>query len=86
MNVMAITPASLITDPYTFFNSGLLMFTRASVATRVNAAGLIETVPADTASLDRDPITLAHKRFAQRGVPDKFDPKFNYRTLGRKVR
>jgi hypothetical protein len=60
-DVMTSTPAYLATDPYTFFNSGLLTFMRASVATRVNAAGLIETVPADTARLDHDPITLAKK-------------------------
>jgi len=60
-DVMASSPASLATDPYTFFNSGLLTFTRASVATRVNSAGLIETVPADTVRLDHDPVTLAQK-------------------------
>ncbi len=48
-------------DPYTFINSGFLTFTRAFVATRVNAAGLIETVPADTMRLDHDPVTLAQK-------------------------
>ncbi len=56
---MTLTSASLITDPYTFFNTGLL--TRASVATRVNAAGVMETVPADNARLDHDHVTLQHK-------------------------
>ena len=36
-------------------------FTRASTGTRVNSAGLIETVPANTARLDHDPVTLAQK-------------------------
>ena len=49
------------TDPYSFIINGLLTFTRASNATRVNAAGLIETVPANTARLDHDPLTLAEK-------------------------
>jgi hypothetical protein len=40
---------------------GFLTFTRGSVATLVNAAGLIETVPVDTARLDQDPGTLAQK-------------------------
>jgi hypothetical protein len=56
--VLANTPASITTDPYTFISIGLLTFTRASVATRVNAAGVIETVPANTARLDHDPVTL----------------------------
>ncbi len=60
-DVMASSPASLMTCPYTFFNSGLLTFTHASFATRVNSAGLIETVPADTARLNHDPVTLAQK-------------------------
>jgi hypothetical protein len=34
-------------------------FAQASTATRVNAAGLIETVPADTSRYDHDPVTLA---------------------------
>jgi len=38
-----------------------ITFTRASVATRVNEAGLIETVPADLTRMDYDPITLAQK-------------------------
>jgi hypothetical protein len=59
--VMASTPASMTTDPYTFMTSGLLTFTRASVATRVNSAGMIETVPVDTARLGHDPATLAQK-------------------------
>ncbi len=58
---MSSTPAFLKTDPSTFLNSEFLSFTRASVATRVNAAGLIETVPVDTMRLDDDPITLAQK-------------------------
>jgi hypothetical protein len=58
---MTITPAYSATNPYTFFNSGLLTFPRASVATRVNAAGLIETVPADMARLNHDLVTLAQK-------------------------
>jgi hypothetical protein len=41
-DVMAITPASLATDRHTFFNGGLLTFTRASVATVVNSVGLIK--------------------------------------------
>jgi len=60
-DVMPSAPAFLRTDPYTFINSGLLTFTRASVATRVNAVGLIETVPMDTARLDHDPVTLVQK-------------------------
>ena len=36
-------------------------FTRASIATRVNAQGLIEEVPADTPRFDHDPVTLAPK-------------------------
>jgi len=44
-DVMAITPATITTDPYSFINNGLLTFTRSSIATRVNAAGLIENVP-----------------------------------------
>ncbi len=48
-DVMKSTPASLKTDPYSFIKSGSLMFTRASVATRVNAAGLVEIVQENTA-------------------------------------
>ena len=36
-----------------------LVNTRASVATRVIAAGLFEAVPVDTTRLDHDPVTLA---------------------------
>jgi hypothetical protein len=36
-------------------------FSRASVATRVNEAGLIETVAADVLRMDHDPVTLAQK-------------------------
>ena len=60
-DAMASTPGSLRTDPYTFINSGLLTFTRNSIATRVNSLGLIEEVPINTARLDHDPITLAPK-------------------------
>jgi hypothetical protein len=35
--------------------------TRSSIATRVNEAGLIETVPVDKARQDYDPITLQKK-------------------------
>ena len=38
--------------------NSFITFARASVATRVNEAGLIETVPADHARMDYDPITL----------------------------
>ena len=60
-DVMQSTPTSITTDPYSFINNGLLTFTRASIATRVNSAGLIETVPENTACLDHDPVTLAQK-------------------------
>jgi hypothetical protein len=36
-------------------------FQRASIATRVNAQGPIEIVPADTLRFDNDPVTLAPK-------------------------
>ena len=36
-------------------------FTRVSIATRVNAQGLIEVVPADTLRFDHDPVTLPPK-------------------------
>ncbi len=42
-------------------SNSFISFTRASVATRVNEAGLIETVPASTARQDYDPITLQKK-------------------------
>ena len=38
--VMASTPASMTTDPYSFINNGFLTFTRASVATRVVTGNL----------------------------------------------
>jgi hypothetical protein len=38
-----------------------ISFTRASVATRVNEAGLIKTVPAGQVRMDYDPITLQKK-------------------------
>jgi hypothetical protein len=41
--------------------NSFITFTRASVATRVNEAGLIETVPTNTARQDYDPITLQKK-------------------------
>jgi hypothetical protein len=41
--------------------NSFISFTRASVATRLNEAGLIETVPADQARMDYDPITLQQK-------------------------
>ncbi len=44
--------------PITFVRSS---FSRASTATRVNATGLIEVVPADTPRYDPDPVTLAPK-------------------------
>jgi hypothetical protein len=58
---MASTPGSLKTDPYTFINSGLLTFTRSSIAARVKSLGLIEEVPINTARLDHDPVTLTPK-------------------------
>ncbi len=58
---MAITPESIKTGPYTFIDSGLLTFTRNSIATRVNPLGLIEKVPIKAARLDYDHITLAPK-------------------------
>ena len=36
-----------------------IAFQRASIATRVNAQGLIETVPADTLRFDHNPVSLA---------------------------
>jgi hypothetical protein len=36
-------------------------FTRASIATFVNSAGLIQVAPADTPRFDHDPVTLAPK-------------------------
>jgi len=39
--------------------NSFISFTRSSIATRVNEAGLIETVPADQTQMDYDPITLA---------------------------
>jgi hypothetical protein len=60
-DVMASTPATITTDPYTFINNGLLTFTRASVATRVNSTGLMEKVPVNTARLYHDSDTLAQK-------------------------
>ena len=36
-------------------------FTRASIGTFVNSAGLIEVAPADTPRFDHDPVTLAPK-------------------------
>jgi hypothetical protein len=60
-DAMASTAGSIKTDPYTFINSGLLTFTRNSIATRVNSLGLIEEVPINTARLNNDPITLAPK-------------------------
>jgi len=59
--VMVSTSAFLKTDPYTFINNGRLTFMRASVATRVNAVGLIEAVPVNTLRLDLHPFTLALK-------------------------
>ena len=38
--------------------NSFITFTRSSIATRVNEVGLIETVPADQARVDYDPITL----------------------------
>ena len=38
-----------------------ITFTRASVATRVNSAGLVETVPADAPRFDHDPVTLERR-------------------------
>ncbi len=60
-DAMASTSGSLKTDPYTFYNSELLIFTRNSIATRVNLLGLIEEVPINTTRLDHDPVTLAPK-------------------------
>ena len=58
---MASTPDPEKTNPYTFINSGVLTFTRNSIATRVNSLSLIEEVPIHTARLDHDPVTLAPK-------------------------
>jgi hypothetical protein len=41
--------------------NSFITFTRASVATRVNEAKLIETVPVDHARMNYDPIALAQK-------------------------
>ena len=41
--------------------NSFITFTRYSIATRVNETGLIETVPADHARIDYDPITLQQK-------------------------
>jgi hypothetical protein len=41
--------------------NSFIMFTRSSIATRVNEARLIETIPADQARMDYDPITLQQK-------------------------
>jgi hypothetical protein len=48
----------VVPAPVTFVRSS---FARASIATVVNSAGLIEEVPADTPRFDHDPITLASK-------------------------
>jgi hypothetical protein len=60
-DAMASTPGSLKTDPYTFINSGLLTFTRNSIATRVNETGLIRVVQNSIPRLDHGPVTLAQK-------------------------
>lgn len=48
---------------YADFTSGQLpggwLFTRSSSATRVNTAGVVETVPANVPRFDHDPVTLA---------------------------
>ncbi len=63
--IVSSTPSVLMTTPCIFINDGLIgphiTFTRASIATRINSAGLIETFPADTARLDHYPVTLAQK-------------------------
>ncbi len=41
--------------------NSFISFTRSSIATRVNEAGLIDTVPADQARQDYDPITFQKK-------------------------
>jgi hypothetical protein len=41
---MANTSAFLKTDPCMFINNYILSFTHASIATRVNSAGVIEEV------------------------------------------
>lgn len=46
-------------EPVSF--ADLITFTRASSATRVNSAGLIETVSSNVARIDYDPVTLACK-------------------------
>ena len=48
-----IVPAQVI-----FLNN---TFARASIATRVNAQGLVEVVPPDTPRFDHDPVPLALK-------------------------
>jgi hypothetical protein len=52
-----------------------ITFTRSSITTRVNEAGLVETVPVDQARMDYDPITLAQKRLAHRGGHDEHSNK-----------
>jgi hypothetical protein len=60
-------PQSFQTGQYIdFIHAGLILdprvtFTRASTATRVNAAGLIEVVQYNIPRVDHDPITLAQK-------------------------
>ena len=44
-----------------FVLNSVFTFTRSSIATRVNEAGLIEYVTADQARMDYDPITLQKK-------------------------
>lgn len=41
--------------------SDIITFTRASAATRINAAGVIETVAANVPRIDYDPVTLQRK-------------------------
>jgi hypothetical protein len=59
------------------------MSTCASVATRVNAAGLIETIPVDTVRLDHDPVTLDQKGLLVKEARTILLPNFNkVRWLG----
>ena len=63
--IIASTPPVLMTIPFIFINEGELdsriTFARASIATRVNALGMIANVALDIPRLDYDPITLQPK-------------------------
>lgn len=63
--IVTSTPPVLMITPHKLINDGLIdpriTFIRASIATRTNSVGLIETVPVNTPRLDHDPVTLAQK-------------------------